>query len=302
MQSQRADYGRGQHVLDIHLVDGQELAEKLRAAFSSAHYRPPVLPAVALKVHELTRSADVTIEAVCEVLETDALLSAGVLRLCESAQFARGAPVRSLEQAAMRIGLRSLRDHVFRVAMESTVFRAERFKGAMAELRDHSLLVGAIARKAMARTAHSDEYAFLAGILHDVGLAGSLLILADDERKTGETIDLTLAAPAIESIHEEVGETIATLWKLPPELRWVVGAHHYGEIQGYAHPVACALVMAEAVLDALGHHLRLGEVHVDGPKPAAVRRARETLSFGDAEVRALVEYAAGQIEALGGGA
>ncbi len=287
-----ADYGRGSHSISVELVDESELLASLQATFGSPKYNPPVLPAAALEVHRLTRQRDVCIPDVCEVLEKDAFLSAGILRLAESALVSRSTPVRSVQQAAMRLGLNTLRDHVFRIAMEAKVFRTEHFKPAMESIRDHSIAVGNVARRVMEETAHSHDYAFLAGILHDVGLAAGTVVLSEWKRR-GDDIDLNLAANALERCHESAAEQIATLWKLPDELRWVLGAHHSGEIQGYAHPVACGVVLAEHLVESAGGPtVVFGDTRIDHVRPRAISRAMEALQFSDATMKRLEQATA----------
>ena len=276
--SQNLDYGRGEHVIDVELVSASAVSAALDATFGSPQYRPPVLPAVALQVYELSREKEVDIDAICAALETDALLSADVLRITESGVFARSTPCRSVREAAMRIGTQALRDHVFRVSLESRVFRSTHFQGSMESLRVHSVAVGTVARRVMEETSHSAEFAFLSGVLHDIGVAAGLLVFSEWQSK-GRYPGDELALPALMQVHAEAGEQIATLWNLPPELRWIVGAHHAGRIAGFPHPIASACVVAEAIVNELGFGLRLGMMEVDSVHPNSLAFALTSLAF-----------------------
>lgn len=276
--AQNLDYGRGEHVIDVELVSADAVSEALDATFGSQQYRPPVLPAVALQVYELTRQREVDIDAVCAAIETDALMSADILRLTESGNLARSTPCRSVREAAMRLGTRALRDHVFRVSLETRVFRSPHFQSSMESLRVHSIAVGTVARRVMEETSHSTEFAFLSGVLHDIGIAAGLLIFSDWQA-SGRYPGDELAVPALMEVHAQAGEQIATLWNLPVELRWIIGAHHSGKISGFAHPIASACVIAESIVNDLGFAACIGAYGIDSAHPHALRNALDSLSI-----------------------
>lgn len=272
-----AGYGRGQHTIEVELVSSDTVTAALEATFGSPSYQPPTLPAVALQVYELSRQKDVDVRAICSALETDAFLSADVLRMTESGTFARGTPCRSIREAAMRLGVKTLRDHVMRVALEGRVFRSKHFQHSMESLRVHSVAVGAMARRVIEETAHSPDLAFLAGVLHDIGIAAGLLVFEDWHRE-GRYPGDELAMPALMQVHAQSGEQIATLWKLPQELRWIIGAHHSGKTGGYAHPIASACVVAEAIVNELGFGVQLLG-GVDSAHPHSLTSALESLAL-----------------------
>jgi putative nucleotidyltransferase with HDIG domain len=276
--SRHLGYGQGEHVIDVELVTAAAVSAALDATFGSPEYRPPFLPAVALQVYELTRPQDVDIGAVCAAIETDALLSADVLRLTETGSLARATPCRSVREAAMRLGTQALRDHVFRVSLETRVFRSTYFQSSMESLRVHSIAVGTVARRVMEETSHSTEFAFLAGVLHDIGVAAGLIVFSEWE-KAGRYPGDEVAIPALMEVHAQAGEQIATLWNLPLELRWIVGAHHTGKIGTAVHPVASACIVAESIVNDLGLGLCVGAYEVDVVHPLSLGSAIESLGL-----------------------
>jgi len=48
---------------------------------------------------------------------------------------------------------------------------------------------------------------------------------------------------------------MAQLWDMPAELQWVLDAHHRVEIEGYPHPLAAAVCLAEHLASELGSGL-----------------------------------------------
>jgi putative nucleotidyltransferase with HDIG domain len=241
-----ADYGRGEHSIDEELVDGQALIQELRRLFGSPNYRPPVLPAIAMQVHLLTKRVDTSISEIVELVRKDALLAADVLRRAQSPLYAAKIPPRTLEDASLRIGKRGLRDLVFDVALSSKVFRVRGLDAPMEALRTHSLAVAACAREVAQLTSVGEDSAFLCGLLHDVGLAACLHALA--ELGGGRTnIDLDSVRDALREVHVEAGSHLVKLWKLPEDIQLVIGAHHAPNIGGYVHPTAACVVLGEEI-------------------------------------------------------
>ncbi len=72
-------------------------------------YRLPTLPAVVIEILELTRNPDVSIEDLSYALARDPVLAAKLLRLANSSLFRRGDPVTTLIDAAVRLGLKTVK-------------------------------------------------------------------------------------------------------------------------------------------------------------------------------------------------
>ena len=220
---------------------------RLLRLFASPTYRPPVLPSVALEIMELARQPSVTFEAVVGVLEHDPMLAAKVLSIAQSALYASRSPILSLKQAAVRLGLGTLRDLVLEAALKLRVFRVPGYDAAMERLARHSTLVAYLARELCQRTAIEVEYAFVCGLLHDVGIAACLLALSDEPR--GGPIPYGTLGSVLREVHEGASGLLARLWGLRPEIQLVVGTHHHLEIGGKPHPVNAALIVAEGMAE-----------------------------------------------------
>jgi HD-like signal output (HDOD) protein len=148
---------------------------RLLRLFASPSYQPPKLPQVALEIMELSQRPEVSFDEVSAVLEKDPLLAAKVLSIAQSAVYAPRSPILSLRQATIRLGLKTLRDLVLEAAVSMRVFRAPGYGEAMERLSRHSTATAYLLRALCRRTGIDAEYAFLCGLLHDVGLAACLL-------------------------------------------------------------------------------------------------------------------------------
>ncbi|HEY6006215.1 MAG TPA: HDOD domain-containing protein [Anaeromyxobacter sp.] len=92
-------------------------------------------------------------------------------------------------------------------------------------------------------SAGTPEYAFLCGLLHDVGIAGILLALAEDPRWKG--VSFEELEPVLVEVHAEASAILCRLWRLPEAIQTVVSSQHEVTPAGRAEPVRAALVVAE---------------------------------------------------------
>lgn len=288
----RPTYTRsGRHTLDeagIALLDLDEgaLERRLLEVFSSPEYRPPVLPAVALQLMDLSRRPDTGADEVVRLLESDPMLAAHTLRLCRSAFYRTREPVHSLKQAVVSLGLSTLRDLVLQAALEQRLFRAPVYSDVLARLARHSQGTAVAARILCRYTALADEYAFLCGLLHDVGLAALLIALG--EGALGEApVDSEALWPALDRVHGHASARLGALWELPEDIQRVIGHHHQPRIEGMVHPLAAAVCLAEH------EALEAGWVVLDGGAPGPGGLFGAGFDRSGAEARALAAEALG---------
>jgi putative nucleotidyltransferase with HDIG domain len=252
---------------------------QLRRVFSAPSYRPPLLPTVALEVHQLSLRSDVGADQLVEVLERDAVLAAQVLRVAGSAAYGGwGQNDISLKVAVVRLGVRSLASVVWEVAAGMRVFRSARYAAAMEQIRTHSTMCAHLCRLVASRKALSPETAFLCGLLHDIGMAATLLVLSDRPKEEPSISPLVLDE-VLRQTHQEVSGMIAQLWKLPAEVQEVLANHHSFPVNQSPKPLSAAVALAEDLSQKLGHAVTIGPGRCDLVSPATLARAREALGL-----------------------
>jgi HD-like signal output (HDOD) protein len=85
--------------------------------------------------------------------------------------------------------------------------------------------------------------------LHDVGAAAALLLLGQGGSNTGgKPLSAEVLHVVLAKAHAEASQLVAKLWQLPDDVQLVLGHHHTVTIQGYAHPTAAIIAIAEKVL------------------------------------------------------
>lgn len=257
LHDQRENYGRGEVDLEVSSLDFLDIdvvVRRLRATFESPKYVPQRLPGVALRLLELTKNPDVPFREVGALLEEDQLLTAEVLRIAQSAHYSppNAAPVRSLEEAVSRLGLRRVGELFLQAGMNMRVFRVKAYQTHMDVLRRHSAFVAQLARLVGRQTALFDEHAFLCGLLHDVGIAASLIAFAEATPRGTEPPLFAQVWPAIRDSHEHAGGLLAKLWGLPTEVAFVVEHHHHFVVGGYPHPTSAVIEVANTLAEEVG--------------------------------------------------
>jgi len=300
------DYGLGEHTIDcdkLGLIDEQELTARLIRTFDAPGYRPPRLPTVAMELHALSKKPDVEFYHLERLLEQDAILAGEVLSLARSAYYSGTRQVESLRDALVRLGMQKLREIVLQAAMSLRVFRSTSYRGCMERLRYHCRATAHLCRLTSRYTPVGEEQAFLCGLLHDVGIAGILLVLGDVGQGK-KAPDLAVLWPSIEAAHARAGARMVKLWKLPPEVVLAVEGHHQVRIYGADHPIAATVCLAEALATELdmgfvptGAKAReesdlddsglLAHGRIDRTDDATLARARQALAMSDSTLEIL---------------
>lgn len=179
----------------------------------------PTLPQVAVKIRQvIDENAD--IHKVEAVVRTDPSIAAALMKVANSALYRTRYPVKTIEQAIIKVGLKMVKNLVFTYAVKN-MFRSQHpyINKRLKNMWTHSAEVAAVCFVLARKLKNFDpEYALLLGLLHDIGM---LPILTYAERhpevvESPEKIDAT-----IEQLHGEVGGVILTAWHFENEFALV---------------------------------------------------------------------------------
>src|SRR5262245_60872131 len=156
---------------DDELENPEILQGLLLELFQSPTYKPPVLPAVALELTQLSRNPGASYDEVVAVLQKDPLIVAGVLKVAQSPLYGGRLPLQSLKDAVQRLGINTLRDIVWQVVAGMRLFHVKSYTALMERLQAHSMFMAHAARLVAMRAGIAAEHAFLCGLLHEIGRA-----------------------------------------------------------------------------------------------------------------------------------
>jgi putative nucleotidyltransferase with HDIG domain len=198
------------------------------------------LPVVSLTVRKLTaqlNQPDLHRDELVDTLRCDNVLTAKLLRICNSPDFGAREAVVSLDQALLLLGDNTVFRMVCSIGYGSTL--GSSIPGYDTEangLWAHSLTTGVGAEYLAEVETYGDfppSTAFTAGLLHDIGktVIGKILTpkyRIDIRAKiTGEGLSRTEAEKAILGAdHSEVGACLLKRWALPAPIIEAVRNHH----------------------------------------------------------------------------
>jgi HD-like signal output (HDOD) protein len=182
----------------------------------------PVLPATAAKVLTLAESKDFSFNTLEETVMLDPSLTSKILRIANSAQFARQHEVTELRTAITLLGLNTIKNLVI-LLTGSGLFLKSRNSSFYSFFWKHSLLSAFLSRDLALKVGRKDkaDQAFVAGLLHNIGQVA--FYLADPARyeallaasvREGRRISL-LEEEEFGTDHKRVGYQVLLGWNFP---------------------------------------------------------------------------------------
>jgi HD-like signal output (HDOD) protein len=224
-------------------------------AGESLELPPP--PQVVSEVMRLTRGsaandpagdgADTNTTELAQLIQRDMALAGQVMRVANSALYARRSPVVTLPQAIAWLGIREIRNIAFGVALKGQVFASAYFRNEMTDLWRESVITALFAQEIARLKRRNVESAYLCGLMHRVGMAvilNNVGVAVVKNRLTPETSHvLNLAAR-----HEaRIGTHLSIAWQLPPAVSAAI-AH-------WSNPPAAEMSRTEVMEVALARQI-----------------------------------------------
>jgi putative nucleotidyltransferase with HDIG domain len=206
--------------------------EKLRPKIRSLDAIPTVPAIVQPLTAMLQQPADeIEMERVIELVSYDKTITAQCLRMANSPLFGRR-QTDTVRSAVMALGLKRVQAVLMSCCMNMVV-PAEKWVFDPVTFWRHSLGCALVSRKMAQSIGYPDpEKAYLAGLLHDLGILVNSLVCGEDFRKCIQAAsDEHVALHRVEEqqlgfTHCESGKILADQWHLPLEVAEVVEFHH----------------------------------------------------------------------------
>jgi HD-like signal output (HDOD) protein len=191
----------------------------------------PGPPETFLKIEKVLESPLASMQDVAEVVEQDVAVTAKLLQIVNSAEFGIRHKVVSITEAVQLVGIEAVRGLVLGLQAFASYKEHPGKKAPPAQLWDHSLRTGLIARRvcrAQGFSLPTGDRAFLAGLLHDVG---RIVIDANapEERvevnEFAKNFGISIAEAEkrhFGATHAEVGGYLLALWGIDDEVVRIV--------------------------------------------------------------------------------
>ncbi|WP_394782035.1 HDOD domain-containing protein [Undibacterium sp.] len=217
------------------------------------------LPALSSVVTELLSSIDqeeVDVDSIATKISHDLALTAKTLRLANSSFYGMQHKITSIQEAIAVLGFRNVRTLITTTAITGSFRKTQSGLFNFRSFWQHSIATAVCAKQLARHMKTSEEYAFIAGLLHDIGK----LVLATRYAEQYEQVMIFRAEQdcymqdaerAILSIdHTEVGKALTEHWKFPEEMQKAV-AHHHDADQAESGILTTIVHVANAMSHAL---------------------------------------------------
>lgn len=209
----------------------------------------PSLPAIALKVIELTQDERVPVKMIGDTIANDQALSLKVLKTVNSSFYGLRKPCSSINQAIVMLGLSAVKTLALGFSLVSSLAK-DKAAGFDYDVYWRRALTTGVAAKIIAGEARcgSDEEAFLGGLLQDVGMVALYQALGEEYAKllveagTDHRRVARLEMQRYEASHADLGAMLATNWKLPAALIAPIKFHERPTAAPLEHATVCNVV------------------------------------------------------------
>jgi len=260
------------------------------------------LPEVSMRIMQMMEDPDTEAKDLQDIFREDPALSSKLLKLANSPFYGFSRQVADVGRAIVLLGFNAVKA----LALSSSVgsmFAADTQGEAFSpgQLWTHSLAVGVTARRAFRLTSRPEgEAAFLAGVMHDLGLLlehqckpQPLAEAVESARSSGGSL-LDAEQALLDTDHCELGRAVAEAWHFPAMLASAMGYHHSPseapeDYRGLAHALALGDVLS-AQLD-----IGFAEVH---PSEEVSARECEAVGLDQAQFDGLRDSVAEEVNTV----
>jgi putative nucleotidyltransferase with HDIG domain len=245
----------------------------------------PIIPDVAAKILAIAEDKlDISFKDLEDIIRVDPGLTAKVLKIANSAMYARQREIKSLQTAITLLGFKNLKSLVLLVTA-SGAFARDQNDRFYQYFWKHSILTAFLARHMAIRCNRKDtaEDCFIAGLLHDIGQAA--LYNADKQRYQNVVTALIEGKTPVETIeeglyganHRRIGASLLEKWSFP-ELYVDTAREHQSLNITSAHKATIFIV---STADLVGELIRVGMLGTESDELLDELVQRTELTDGD---------------------
>ncbi|MEE9211401.1 MAG: HDOD domain-containing protein [Phycisphaeraceae bacterium] len=193
------------------------------------------LPEITLKIIRLVEDPDSTAQDLNKIISNDPALGARILKVVNSAFYGLPGQIGSINRAIVLLGLNAVKNIAIAASL-AKLFRGGRICNSFnaRDLWNHSIAVATCTRLLAKESGIGmPDEAFLAGLIHDIGIMVEVQArrphFVEAMEKMDHDPDLTFRdaeTKVIGASHEQFGAALCKLWKFPASFAYVTGYHH----------------------------------------------------------------------------
>ncbi|GGY54230.1 HDOD domain-containing protein [Pseudoduganella albidiflava] len=221
----------------------------------------PSLPVIVMELLNSIDAEEVDIAVLAKKVAQDQALTAKTLRLANSPLYGLQVKITTIQQAITYLGFQTARNLITAAALTGC-FAENRCAGFSHPAFWRHSIATAVCAKVLARHLRfNQDYAFTAGLLHDVGRLVLVTSFPDHYarviawRSAHDAAWLDAERTVLGIDHVDAGLALAEHWHFSDTMRCAIGHHHAPELPG-----AGFLATIIHVADAMAHALDLAGV------------------------------------------
>lgn len=216
----------------------------------------PSLPAVVMELLNSIDQDDVDISVLAKKVSYDQALTAKTLRLANSSLYGLQVKVTTIQQAITYLGFQTTRNLITAAAVTGCFAEGHCPGFDHKAFWRHSIATAACAKVLARQMRFNQDYAFTAGLLHDIG---RLVLVSCFPNQYSETLAyrdahdcylLDAERTVLGVDHVDAGLALAEHWNFSDTMRLAIGGHHDPEAPG-AGFLAAIIHVADAIVHAL---------------------------------------------------
>ncbi len=206
----------------------------------------PIMPQVATKILRMQEeSLEISFKELESIVLLDPALTAKILKVANSALYARQREITNLQQAITLLGFKTIKSLVLLVCASNMYGKPGRKSGVTFDVSEskssevvmwkHLVLTAFVSRYLATRLGAENikENIFIGGLLHDIG---RIIYIMNEPGKYDEFLKVLSSEPDVDVIaleekifgahHGEVGRMVFKKWNFPDEFIDTIAQHH----------------------------------------------------------------------------
>ena len=213
------------------------------------------VPQVVLKIIRMIQDDIYEMRDMAREIRQDQVLSARIIRLCNSAFFHKDMAIDSIDRALVLLGEKHLLQMVISAAFQDFFpYNGQGYSLCKGGLFNHALGTAILSQQLAEAADISPDIAYTAGLLHDIGKAVLDQYMSKVYpffyRRTQENGDdlFIVEREAFGVTHDDVGSRLAERWSLPENLVDAIKHHHNPEKASHDSRLAHLVYLADLLM------------------------------------------------------
>lgn len=213
-------------------------------AFSWRLDELPPLPQSLTAVLRALQDDEIPVDSYLKLIEADPAISMRLVRLANAPLYGHSGRIASVGAAMRLLGLRAVAGLLMAIVLRDWAMSSNGSE-AIKSLLVHMNAVAAVSRRLAQRLRMQADEAYLAGLLHDVGLL--LVLHCAGDRESQVTARLSAAQDGAR--HAAISREVMLQWGMPAHLAEAVGRHYADFALTEAPALWSALALANHIAE-----------------------------------------------------